>query len=173
MNANRRACLTDPVTSEEKHSLRALIGSLQYASTNTRPDLSSRLSYLQSEINRASVQTHHDANRVLHEAKGYKDTQIRIQPILVKDLRFLMFSDASFPSAKSPESHTGMIIMATHKDITDNYQCPVSPLSWGCRKIQKVVTSTLSVEATSLQTSLDQTSWLRLFWAWLLNPNLN
>ena len=173
MSANRRTCLTEPVTSEEKHGLRALIGSLQYAAINTRPDLSSRLSYLQSEINKATVQTLHDANRVLHEAKRYKDTHIRIQPIPIKDLRFLMFSDASFASAKSPESHTGMIILATHKDIMENYQCPVSPLSWGCKKIQKVVTSTLSAETTSLQTSLDQLSWLRLYWTWLLDPKTN
>ena len=129
MNSNRRTCLSEPVTSEEKHSLRALIGSLPYAAINTRPDLSSRLSYLQSEINKATVQTLHDANRVLHEAKRYKDTHNRIQPIPIKDLRFLLFSDASFASAKSPESHTVMIILATHKDIMENYQCPVSPLS--------------------------------------------
>lgn len=173
MNASRRTCLTDEVTSEERHSLRALVGSLQYASINTRPDLSSRLSYIQSEINKATVQTLHDANRVLHEAKRYKDTCIRIQPIPIKDLRFLLFSDASFASAKSPESHTGMIILATHRDISENYQCPVSPLSWGCRKIQKVVTSTLSAETTSLQTSLDQLSWMRLYWAWIQNPQVN
>ena len=134
MNANRRTCLTEPVTSEEKHSLRALIGSLQYAAISTRPDLSSRLSYLQSEINKATVQTLHDANRVLHEAKRYKDTHSRIQPIPIKDLRFLMFSDASFASVKSPESHTGMIILATHKDIMENNQCPVSPAARKSRK---------------------------------------
>ena len=172
-NASRRTCLTDEVTSEERHALRALVGSLQYASINTRPDLSSRLSYIQSEINKATVQTLHDANRVLHEAKRYKDTCIRIQPIPIKDLRFLLFSDASFASAKSPESHTGMIILATHKDISENYQCPVSPLSWGCRKIQKVVASTLSAETTSLQTSLDQLSWMRLYWAWIQNPQVD
>ena len=63
--------------------------------------------------------------------------------------------------------------MATHKDIAENFQCAVSPLSWGCKKIQKIVTSTLAAETTSLQTSLDQMSWIRLFWGWLLNPNLN
>lgn len=84
-----------------------------------------------------------------------------------------LFSDASFASAKSPESHTGMIILATHKDLIDNYQCPVSPLSWGCRKIQKVVASTLSAEATSLQASLDQLSWMRLYCAWIQNHRTN
>ena len=59
--------------------------------------------------------------------------------------------------------------MATHKDISQNLACPVSPLSWGCKKIQKVVTSTLSAETMSLSSTLDQLSWLKLFWAWLLD----
>ena len=48
MNANRRTCLTDEVTPEERHALRALVGSLQHASANARPDLASRLSFIQS-----------------------------------------------------------------------------------------------------------------------------
>lgn len=141
---------------EEKHALRALIGSLQFAAVNTRPDLSSRLSFLQSEINKARVQTLLEANKV---------------PIPIDHLRFMMFSDASFASAKVPESLTGMIILATHSDIMQNYQCPVSPMSWGRKKIQRVVTNTLSAETTSLHTSSDQLSWTRLFWAWLQKPN--
>ena len=173
VNAERRKSLEDDVTPKEQHELRALIGSLQYAAVNTRPDLSSRLSFLQSEINRAKVQTLLDANKTLHEAKRYKDTAIKIQPINVKDFRFLVFSDASFSSPKIPDSHSGMIILGTHKGINENYSCPISPLSWGCKKIQKVVVSTLSAETVSLNTALDQLSWIRLFWAWLWNPSIN
>jgi len=36
-----------------------------------------------------------------------------------------------------------------------------------------VVTSTLSAETTSLSTTLDQLSWLRLFWNWIRNPKTN
>ena len=50
----RKAQLDLPVTERERQDLRALIGSLQYASVNTRPDLSSRLSFLQSDINKAN-----------------------------------------------------------------------------------------------------------------------
>ena len=85
-------------------------------------------------------------------------------------IRFLAFSDASFASKKQPESHTGTIIMTTHADIGKNHVCPVDPISWGCKKIQRVVTSTLSAETTSLSTTLDQLSWLRLFWSWIRNP---
>ena len=46
-------------------------------------------------------------------------------------------------------------------------QCPISPISWGSKKIQKVVTSTLSAETTSLAAAIDQLAWLRLFWSWI------
>ena len=169
----RKAQLDLPVTERERQDLRALIGSLQYASVNTRPDLSSRLSFLQSDINKATIETLIQGNKVLHEAKRHKNTTIRIQSIPMERIRFLAFSDASFASQKQPESHTGMMIMATHEDIAKNHVCPVNPISWGCKKIQRVVTSTLSAETTSLSTTLDQLSWLRLFWSWIRNPKTN
>eukprot|EP00435_Cladocopium_sp_Y103_P069198 s167_g32.t2 len=173
VSGERRAQGQSPVTSEEQQALRALIGSLQYASVNTRPDLASRLSYLQSQVNQATVQTLIQANKVLHDAKRFKETTVTIQPIPIDDIRFLAFSDASFSSQKQPDSHTGMMIMTTHRQILDNVISPVSPISWGCKKIQKVVVSTLSAEATSLNSTLDQLSWLRLFWGWILNPKLD
>ena len=167
---DRKSNLELPVTERERQDLRALIGSLQYAAVNTRPDISSRLSFLQSEINQATVATLIQGNQVLHEAKRHKDTTIRIQPIPMDKIRFLAFSDASFASKKQPESHTGTIIMTTHEDIGKNHMCPVNPISWGCKKIQRVVTSTLSAETTSLSTTLDQLSWLRLYWNWIRDP---
>ena len=168
----RRAQESEKVSEEERQALRALIGSLQYASVHTRPDLASRLSFLQSDINRATVATLVSANQALHEAKRHSDVSITIHPIPVCDLRFLAFSDASFASKKVPDSHTGCIIMSTHKDINKNVTCPVSPLSWGCKKIQRVVTSTLAAETVSLGSVLDQLSWMKLCWAWMLDPKI-
>ena len=65
-----------------------------------------------------------------------------------------------------------MIILATHKDISQNKSCVISPISWGTKKIQRIVTSTLSAETSALSTSLDQLTWLRLYWAWLLDSNV-
>ena len=65
------------------------------------------------------------------------------------------------------------MIMGTHKLIGDNVSCPVSPLAWGCKKIQRVVTSTLAAETVSLSAVLDHLSWLRLCWAWMLDPTVN
>ena len=161
-----------PVTEAERGHLRGLIGSLQYAATNTRPDLSSRLSLLQSEINQANIETLQSANRLLHEAKRYHDVTITIKPIPHQSFRFMAFSDASFASTKKPDSHAGSIIVGTHEDINNNSQCPISPLTWGSKKIQKVVTSTLSAETTSLASALDQMAWIRLHWRWLHDPKV-
>lgn len=111
------------------------------------------------------------ANRTLHEAKRHHDTTGTIQRIDPKQLRFLSFSDASFASKKVQTSQSGNIILATHQQIEKNVASPVSPISWGSKKIQKVVTSTLAAETMSLSSSLDQLSWMRLYWHWLYCPN--
>ena len=156
-----------PVTDSERQSLRALIGSLSYAAINTRPDLGSRLSWLQSSINKAVVGTLMEANKVLHEAKMFADTSIKVQAIPLKEIRFVAFSDASFASAKTPDSHQGMIIMAAHSRIGENKSSPISPLVWHSKKIQRVAVSTLSAEAMALAGSVDILSWVRLYWSWI------
>eukprot|EP00435_Cladocopium_sp_Y103_P037577 s2392_g10.t1 len=163
----RRMTPQDAVSEGERQALRALIGSLQYAAINTRPDLASRLGWLQSNINKATVSTLLEANKVLHEAKLFSDVTVKIQPIPLEHLRFVAFSDASFASERVPDSHQGMLIMACHKDIGDNKSSVVNPIVWHSKKIQKVVVSTLSAEAMSLAGAVDVLSWIRLFWAWL------
>ena len=170
LKPERRAQEDAAVTEEERHLLRGLIGSLQYAAVHTRPDLSSALSQLQSQINNATITTLIMANKTLHTAKKHHDVTIKIKPIAPEDLRFIAFSDASFASKAKPESYAGMIVLATHKDIAQNKSCVISPLSWGTKKIQRVVTSTLSAETSALSTTLDQLTWMRVYWAGLLNP---
>ena len=172
IDSNRKSNVLEPVTEEERQALRGLVGSLQYAAVNTRPDISSKLSALQSTINKANVGDLQEANKLLHESKRHADVAITIKPIPLNDFRLLAFSDASFASKSRPDSHAGMIIVGTHKEISQNVSCPISPLIWGCRKIQKVVTSTLSAETYSLASALDQLSWLRLYWGWIMNLNL-
>ncbi len=170
IDPKRKEDPSQAITENERQLLRGLIGSLQYASVHTRPDLSSRLSALQSQINSATIETLIMANRVLHEAKRHNDVTIKIQPISPGEVRFLAFTDASFASKKCPDSQAGSIILATHKNIDQNVSCLVSPLAWGSKKIQKVVTSTLAAETMSLSSNLDQLSWIRLYWGWLYNP---
>eukprot|EP00435_Cladocopium_sp_Y103_P048969 s935_g14.t1 len=172
LTRERRAQLESPVTEAERQSLRAVIGSLQYAAVNTRPDICSRLSWLQSEINRAKVGTLIEANRILHEAKSHADVKIVVKAIPNQDVRFVAFSDASFASAKNPSSHQGMMIMACNAAIGHNHKSDVSPLIWHSKKIQRVAVSTLSAEAMSLAGAVDVLSWMRLYWGWIQDVSI-
>lgn len=173
LSRERRLTPDDPVTEPERQALRAVVGSLQYAAVNTRPDLCARLGWLQSRINHAQVSTLIEANRTLHEAKQHADTAIHIHPIPIEELRYVAFSDASFASEKNPNSHQGMIIMAAHKDIGENARSVINPVIWHSKKIQKVAVSTLSAEAMALAGAVDILSWVRLMWAWVIDHRCN
>ena len=165
----RRSMPDDPITEDERQKLRGIIGSLQYASVNTRPDLGSRLSHLQSRINCGQVKDLIESNKLLHDAKVHSQVAIRYQYIPLKDIRFVAFSDASFASEKNLSAHQGMMIMTAHQNIGKNHKSAVNPIIWSSKKIQKVAVSTLSAEAMALAGTVDLLAWCRLYWGWLLD----
>ena len=152
------------VTHHELTKLRGLIGSLQYASTHTRPDISANLGEVQSQLTKATVQTLLDANRVLREAQEKSQVFIHYHPLKPEDITFVSFGDASFASAKNLSSHQGALVCATHTDLHQNVEAPVSPLVWVSKKIPRVVRSTLSAEAYSMSKSIDTLGWIRSLW---------
>ena len=137
IDRSRRQRPDEPVTAEEKQALRGLIGSIQYAATNTRPDLSAKLSLLQAKINCATIKDLSEANRLLQEAKQYKDTKIIIKSIPLQDVRFVSFSDASFANRANAQSQKGCLILASSKQIGDWKASDISPLLWYSRKIAR------------------------------------
>ena len=75
-----------------------------------------------------------------------------------------------FPSTSKSDSHADPVIAATHQEINNNCQCPISPITWHRCEIQNVVTSTLSAETMALSSTLDHLSWLRLHWSSIHDP---
>jgi hypothetical protein len=70
IDRHRRKDEQTTVNELERQGLRGLISSLQYAATNTRPDIAARLSLLQSKIICAKIADLLDANRLLGDAKS-------------------------------------------------------------------------------------------------------
>jgi hypothetical protein len=171
ISRERRLSPVTPVTEAERQALRGLVGSIQYAATNTRPDLSAKLSLLQAKINSATIQELHEANRLLTEAKNHKNTKVTLQSIPIQDLRFVSFSDASFANRANAQSQKGCLILAASKQIGEWQSSLVSPLMWYSRKIARVVGSTLASETYALSGSVDLLSWLRIHWTWICQPS--
>ena len=66
---HRRSTPKEPVSEPEMSRLRGLIGSLQYATTNTRPDMAAKLGEIQVQLSQPTVSTLLEANKVLREAQ--------------------------------------------------------------------------------------------------------
>ena len=107
LNVNEEKQESLPVTEGERQNLRGLIGSLQYAATDTRPDLSARLSFLQSKINCATIKDLLEANRLLGDAKTHADVSIKIASMPCDDVRIVAYSDASFATREKLHSQKG------------------------------------------------------------------
>ena len=171
INRDRRKKGTLSVTSEEKQAMRGLIGSLQYAATNTRPDVSSRLSHLQSRINCAQVQDLHECNRLLEDSKKHSQVKVVIKSIPIEDIRFLVYSDASFATREKQQSQKGGLVMAIHKDGMNQKVADASPIYWHSKKIDRVVSSTLAAETYALSSAVDILEWFRVLWQWAISPS--
>ena len=133
---DRRKNPDSPINKDELQSLRGLIGILQYAATNTRPDLSCRLSLLQAKVTCATVADLLTGNRILNDAKRYADTAIRIQSLPLERIRFLSFSDAAFATREKAHSQKGCLILATTESIDRTQSSNASPLLWFSKKDQ-------------------------------------
>ena len=167
---HRRETPDVSATEEEITKLRAIIGSLQYAVTHTRPDIASRLGEVQVQLSKPTVQTLLSANKVLREAQVHDSVKICFRSISPDKVTHVAFGDASFASPKQLASFQGSLIFATTPDLQKNQQAPLSPLTWSSKKISRVVRSTLSAEAYSMSRSVDKLGWLRLLWGILAVP---
>ena len=160
----RRQNLEEKLTEAEQSKLRGLIGSLQYAATHTRPDIAAKLGEVQGQTSGATVQTLLAANRVLREAQETSQVSLKYLPIMVSQLTFVSFGDASFASAKNLHSHQGALICATDEKLSLNQEAPLSPIAWTSKKIPRVVRSTLSAEAYAMSKAVDILGWVRALW---------
>ena len=127
---SRRNQPESPINEDELSKLRGLIGSLQYAVTNTRPDMAAKLGEVQTQVGRATVTTLMVANKVLRETQPESAVRICFRHIPVPEVTHVSFGDASFASPKQLDSFQGTLICATDSHLNKNEQAPISPLTW-------------------------------------------
>ena len=172
IDRSRRKLEQLEVSEAERQGLRGLIGSLQYAASNTRPDISTRLSFLQSKINCAKIHDLLEANRLLGDAQKHAHIGVTISSIPDEEIRMVAYSDASFATREKQQSQKGALFLAVHQDVFGQQKALSSPLTWYSKKIERVVASTLASETFALSSAVDLLNWLRLAWSWLRNPTI-
>ena len=171
IHKERRGQKDASINNHELQSLRGLCGSLQYAAVHSRPDIATKVAYLQKGIPKATVETLLEANRVLKEAKEFSEVSLFVRPIPLEKITFASFGDASFASSQQLKAQQGHFIMACTDELSRNETTEFSPIAWNTKQIGRVVRSTLSAEAYAMSTSLDKLNWIRCIWGYLLDKN--
>ena len=145
-------------------------GSLQYAAVHSRPDIATKVAYLQKSIPNAKVNDLMEGNKVLKGSKEFAMTSLMIRPLPFQELTFASFGDASFASESNLKAQQGLFIMACLQKLALNQTSDFSRIAWSTKQIGRVVRSTLSAGAFSMSSSVDKLNWVRCMWGYIQDP---
>nr|XP_020481208.1 uncharacterized protein LOC109975033 [Monopterus albus] len=122
---------------------------LLHQSGETQPDVIFDASNMASNIKNATVQTIHEANRIVCKLKSKKVT-LNFQH-LGKDiaLKMIVFSDTSFGNLSEGGTQGGHLILLMGK----NWK--FSPLTWQSKRVKRIVRSRFAGETLALSDGMD------------------
>ena len=147
----------------EKDKFRALVGQLNWVSTQTRPDISFDVCELSSILEKAKIDDLLRANKVV---KYLRSKVVKLQyPKLnnTSQVSIECYCDASFGNLERGGSQGGYIIF-----IADEYgnKCPVT---WQSRRLRRVVKSTLAAETLALLDAAEAGVYIANLFAEIMN----
>ena len=155
-----RALQKDTTLSEaEKTMMRAKVGQLLWIGRQSRPDILFDTCDLASRIKNGIVKDMLDVNKVIKRAMSEKMTLI-YRPLQEPDL--LVYSDSSLGNMVNGGTQGGYLIGLLGKDKR------FSPLSWGSRRVRRVVRSTLAGETLAMADAVDNAVYISTLYSELM-----
>lgn len=139
--------------------LRAINGSLNWLSSQCRPDLSAQTSLSQQCFPNPRIKCLRQANNIVRRAKQHADLSVAFKPIPLNQLTVVCHSDAAFANV-GDHTQAGYIIAFTHRDLNQGVECAWNPVVWKSSKLSRAVSSTLAAESQSLATASGTVEWL-------------
>ena len=128
---------------DQKRQFKSLVGQLQWAAKQTRPDVAFSGCQLSTKVNQA---THSDIKKANKQLKLLQQKKIHIQIFStgsMKSASLVLFSDASHGNLPGGSSQGGFIIFLQG-------QSRASPLIWRSHKLKRVVKSAMAAETMAL-----------------------
>ncbi|XP_042300549.1 secreted RxLR effector protein 161-like, partial [Sceloporus undulatus] len=141
--------ISEPTTRdfEDKTFFRSIIGSLQFISCHTRPDIAFAVNTLSRRVNNPKVEDWTAVKHLLRYLKGTLDKRLIIRS---SNADLDCFVDSSFASElEDKKSVTGMIIKYSE-----------SPIVWRSRKQTNVALSTSESEFAALNEIVNEVQWI-------------
>ena len=130
---------------QELEEFRALVGQLNWLSTQTRPDVAYDVCELSTVVSKATVDDVIRANKVVKKVKQ-RNVTLQFKALDCSDGYTLeCYSDASFGNLPGGGSQGGFVIFLVD---SNGIKCP---LTWQSKKVRRVVKSTLAAETISFR----------------------
>ena len=142
--------------------LRGINGSLNWLSSQSRPDLAAQTSLSQQAFPNPKIRHLRAANNVIRRARMFRNLPLSFEPIDPRELTVVCHSDAAF-AIVGTHTQAGYVIAFTEK-------CPVT---WRSYKLSRAVSSTLAAESQAFATASGTTEWLMLLLHEVLEGPMN
>ena len=153
------------LTPDEIRCFRAVNGSLHWLATQSRPDLSTQVSFSQQSFPYPTVGDASAANNAVRRARQHAQMPIVYQPIATADLALMCHSDAAYANGRDGATQAGYLISFTSKGLDKGEVCHWTPAYWRSHRLPRVVNSTLSAEAQSMSAATGMLEWMQLLLA--------
>jgi len=150
-----RALQRDALLTEcETDNLRSKIGQLLWVARQSRPDIMFDTCVLAANLKHATVQTMHEANKVVRKLKSEHVT-LKFHNLGKEDsLKLVVFSDASMGNLPDGGTQGGHLIVLMGE------KGRFSPICWKSKRIRRVVRSTLAGETLAMADGIDNAIFL-------------
>ena len=158
---SKSAAPDDVLSDSQIKVLRAINGSLNWLSSQSRPDLAVQTSMSQQAFPHPTVRHLRDANNAVRRAKMHKDLEVTFQPILPQNLCICCHSDAAFANVGS-HTQAGFIVAFVEQSMHSGEVSHWTPAVWKSYKLPRAVSSTLGGESQAMATATGTVEWLNL-----------
>ena len=123
-------------------TLRAINGSLNWLSSQSRPDLAAQTSISQQAFPRPTIRHLRNANNIIRRAKQHKDVSITYRPIPMDKLTICCHSDAAWANV-GDHTQAGYTLAFTHQDLQLGLEACWNPVAWRSYRLPRAASSTM------------------------------
>ena len=160
-NITRGTPDTKTLNESQIRTWRAINGSLNWLSSQSRPDLAAQTSISQQSFPRPTIRHLRNANNIIRRAKQHKELSITYQPIPMKELTICCHSDAAWANV-GDHTQAGYVLAFTHQDLQKGFETVWNPVAWRSYRLPRAASSTLAAESQAMATATGTAEWLSL-----------
>jgi hypothetical protein len=151
---------SDKCNAEETTQLRSVVAALAWVARQVRPDLSFRVSKLQTVAGKGFIKDMREANKLLDTALETSSQGIHFASVGIDwdDATVCTITDASFCNESTyvgdvlegNRSQQGYLVCLAPGDVINAKTCIIHPISWSSTVIKRVCRATLMAEAFAM-----------------------